>query len=136
MKVLRISGFQSIFMISIFFHDLANTIKTLPISAGLNSQASNGLDPHMNRTLENTCQINTKKHTVCSLYPPTDMVYLGEQKNDNLLRCIKRGVIDPHNLDRAYLYGKTVQLFKGFEGDKTPKLRANFISQHCKKLRN
>jgi hypothetical protein len=34
-------------MISIFFHDLANTIKTLPISAGLNSNASNGQDPHM-----------------------------------------------------------------------------------------
>jgi hypothetical protein len=30
---LRISGFQSFSMISIFFHDLANMIKTLPISA-------------------------------------------------------------------------------------------------------
>jgi hypothetical protein len=34
-------------MISIFFHDLANMIKTLPISAGLNSNASNGQDPRM-----------------------------------------------------------------------------------------
>jgi hypothetical protein len=41
-------------MISIFFHDLANTIKTLPISAGLNSHASNGQDPRMSHTLENT----------------------------------------------------------------------------------
>jgi hypothetical protein len=64
------------------------------------------------------------------------MVYWGEQKNDDLLRCIERGDIDPHNLDGAYLYGKTLQLFKGFEGDRTPKLKANVISRLCKKFRN
>jgi hypothetical protein len=64
------------------------------------------------------------------------MVYWGEQQNDDLLRCIERGDINPHNLDGAYLYGKTVQLFKGFEGDRTPKSRANVISRLRKKLRN
>ncbi len=71
-----------------------------------------------------------------SLRPLADMVYWSEQQNNNLLRCIERGDIDPHNLDGAYLYGKTLQLFKGFEGDGTPKSKANVISQLCKKLRN
>jgi hypothetical protein len=39
-------------------------------------------------------------------------------------------------LDGAYLYGKTVQLVKGFEGDRTTKLRANVISLLPQKLRN
>ncbi len=71
-----------------------------------------------------------------SLRPLADMVYWDEQQNDNLLRWIERGDINSHNLDRAYLYGKTLQLFKGFEGDGTPKLKANVISRLCKKLRN
>jgi hypothetical protein len=64
------------------------------------------------------------------------MVYWGKQQNNNLLRCIERGDINPHNLDGDYLYGKTVQIFKGFEGDGTPTSRANVISRLCKKLRN
>jgi hypothetical protein len=57
------------------------------------------------------------------------MVNWGNKQNNNLIRCIERGDIHPHNLDGAYLYGKTVQHFKGFEGDGTPKSRANIISQ-------
>jgi hypothetical protein len=34
------------------------------------------------------------------------------------------------------LYGETIQLFKDFEGDGTPKSRANLISRLRKKLRN
>jgi hypothetical protein len=73
---------------------------------------------------------------VDSLHPLADMVFWGKQQNNYLLRCIKRRDIDPHNLDGAYLYGKTLQLFKGIEGDGTPKSKANVISQLYKKLRN
>jgi hypothetical protein len=64
------------------------------------------------------------------------MVNWGEAQNDKLIKCIKRGDIDPHNLDGAYLFGKMVQRFKGFDGDRTPKSRANVIGRLCKKLRN
>jgi hypothetical protein len=64
------------------------------------------------------------------------MVYWSKQQNNDLLRCIERGDINPHNLDGAYLYGKTLQLFKGFEENGTPNLKANIISQLCKKLSN
>jgi hypothetical protein len=53
-----------------------------------------------------------------------------------LIRCIERRVINPHSFDGAYLNGKILQHFKGFEGDGTPKLKANIISQLCQKLRN
>jgi hypothetical protein len=109
-------------MISIFFYDLAKMIKTLPISASLNSHTSNGQDPHISCTLENTLSNKHKKHTVDSLHPLADMVYWGKQQTNDLLRCIERGGIDPHNLDGVYLYVKTLQLFKGFEGDRTPKI--------------
>jgi hypothetical protein len=56
------------------------------------------------------------------------MVNWGNKQNNSLIRCIKRGDINPLNLDRAYLYGKTVQHFKGFEEDGTPKSMANAIS--------
>jgi hypothetical protein len=72
---------------------------------------------------------------VDSLYLLADMI-LEQATNDDLLRCIKRGDIDPHNLDGAFMYGKTLQLFKGFEGDGTPKSKANVISGLPKKLRN
>jgi hypothetical protein len=54
-------------MISIFLDDLANTIKTLPVSVGLNSHASNGQDPHMSRALENTCLRTNTKNTESGL---------------------------------------------------------------------
>ena len=66
----------------------------------------------------------------------TAMVNWGEVQNKEIIDCIKRGDINPHNLDGAYLFGKMVQLFKGFDRDRTPKSRANVIEQLCKKLRN
>jgi hypothetical protein len=64
------------------------------------------------------------------------MVYWGNDQNEELVRCIKRGDIDPHNTDGDYLFGKTVQLFKGFKGDGTTRSRANAIARFHKKLRN
>ena len=64
------------------------------------------------------------------------MVYWGEDQNLELVRCIERGDIDPHNADGDYLFGKTVQLFKGFEGDGTTRSRANVIARLRKMLRN
>jgi hypothetical protein len=65
-----------------------------------------------------------------------DMVYWGEDRNLELVRCIKRGDIDPHNTDGDYLFGKMVQLFKCFEGDGTTRSRANVIARLRKILRN
>ena len=64
------------------------------------------------------------------------MVNWGEVQNKDLIVCIERGDINPHNLDGAYLFKKTIQLFKGFDGDGTPKSRANVIGRLRKKLRN
>ena len=64
------------------------------------------------------------------------MVNWGNSQNEELIRCIERGDIDPHNTAGDYLFGKTVQLFAGFEVDGTPKSRANAIARLCKKLRN
>jgi hypothetical protein len=57
------------------------------------------------------------------------MVYWGEDQNLELVRCIERGDIDPHNTDGDYLFGKMVQLFNGFEGDGTTRSRANVIAR-------
>jgi len=64
------------------------------------------------------------------------MVNWGDDQNYDLLIFIERGDIDPHNLDGNYLFGKTVQLFPGYEGDGTAKARQNVIARLCKKLRN
>ena len=55
--------------------------------------------------------------------PQNDMVNWGNDQNEELVRCIEGGDIDPNNTDGDYLFGKMVQLFKGFEGDGTPRLR-------------
>ena len=44
------------------------------------------------------------------------MVNWGNDQNDKLIRCIKRGDIDSHNTDGDYLFGKTVQLSKALKG--------------------
>jgi len=64
------------------------------------------------------------------------MVNWGNNQNEELVRCIERGDIDPPNTDGDYLFGKTDQLFKGFKGDGTPRSRANAIARLRKKLRN
>jgi len=64
------------------------------------------------------------------------MVNWGDQQNDELIAFLEKGDIDPHNLDGNYLFGKTVQLFPGYEGDGTPKARTNVIARLRKKLRN
>ncbi len=64
------------------------------------------------------------------------MVNRGDNQNNELILAIKRGDIDPHNLDGTYLFGKTVQLFAGYEGDGTPGARQNLIARLRKKLRN
>ena len=64
------------------------------------------------------------------------MVNWGDDQDNELIKKIEEGLIDPHNLDGNYLYGKTVQLFPGFEGDGTTKTRSNVIARLRKKLRN
>ena len=64
------------------------------------------------------------------------MVNWGFKQDDDLILAIERGDIDPHNLDGNYLFGKTVQLFPGYEGDGSAKQRANVIARLRKKLRN
>jgi hypothetical protein len=64
------------------------------------------------------------------------MINWGDDQNNELILAIERGDIDPHNLDGTYLFGETVQLFPGYEGDGTPKARQNVITQFRKKLRN
>jgi hypothetical protein len=64
------------------------------------------------------------------------MVNWGDDQDTALQLYIERGDIDPHNLDGNYLYGKTVQLFPGYEGDGTAKTRSNVIGRLRKKLRN
>ena len=64
------------------------------------------------------------------------MVNWGDEQNQHLILAIERGDIDPHNLDGNYLFGKTVQLFPGYEGDGTPKQKSNVIARLRKKLRN
>ena len=68
--------------------------------------------------------------------PQNDMVNWGNDQNEELVRCIEGGDIDPHNTDGDYLFGKMVQLFKGFEGDGTPRSRANAIARLRIKRRN
>jgi hypothetical protein len=87
---LRISGFQSFFMISIFFHDLAKTIKTLPISAGPNSHASNGQDTH---TLENTHQKTQKTHCGLSLSAHLPTWYIGASNKTTINLGASKGEI-------------------------------------------
>jgi hypothetical protein len=64
------------------------------------------------------------------------MVNWGDEQNQHLILAIERGDIDPHNLDGTYLFGKTVQLFPGYEGDGTPAAKQNVIARLRKKLRN
>ena len=101
------------------------------------------MDKHEPVTLWKHAQIN--RHTSTDSHntpldslrcPQNDMIYWGEDQNLELVRCIERGDIDPHNTDRDYLFGKLVQLFKGFEGDGTTRSRANVIARLRKKLRN
>ena len=101
------------------------------------------MDKHEPVTLWKHAQIN--RHTSTDSHntpldslrcPQNDMVYWGEDQNLELVRCIERGDIDPHNTDGDYLFGKSVQLFKGFEGDGTTRSRANVIARLRKKLRN
>jgi hypothetical protein len=61
------------------------------------------------------------------------MVNWGEQQDMDLGRAIKNREIDPHNLDGTWLFGKTVQLFEGYQGDGTPEAKANVIAQLRKK---
>ena len=112
-------GFHS-YKISSLFKDLASMNKTLSISGGLNSHACNGQDvSHKSNFAEESesQHNNTHRH---SLSPSATMVYWGDDQNNELILAIKRGDIDPHNLDRTYLFVKTVQLFAGYEGDGTP----------------
>jgi hypothetical protein len=101
------------------------------------------MDKHEPVTLWKHAQIN--RHTSTDSHntpldslrcPQNDMIYWGEDQNLELVRCIERGDIDPHNTDGDYLFGKSVQLFKGFEGDGTTRSRANVIARLRKKLRN
>ena len=64
------------------------------------------------------------------------MVNWGDDQNNDLLLLIKRGDIDPHNLDGNYLFGNTVHLFLGYKGDGTAKARQNVMARLHKKLRN
>ena len=64
------------------------------------------------------------------------MVNWGNKQNEELVAFLEQGAIDPHNLDGNYLFGKTVQLFPGYEGDGTPKARTNVIARLRKKCRN
>ena len=64
------------------------------------------------------------------------MVNWGKVQNAYLILAIKRGYIDPHNLDGNYLFAKTVQLFPEYQGDGTSKARQNVIARLRKKLRN
>jgi hypothetical protein len=64
------------------------------------------------------------------------MVNWGDDQNNELILAIERGDIDPNNLDGSYLFGKTVQLFAGYEGDGTHGTRQNVIKRLRKKLRN
>ena len=70
------------------------------------------------------------------LSPSAAMVNWGDEQNQHLILAIERGDIDPHNLDGTYLFGKTVQLFPGYEGDGTPAAKQNVIARLRKKLRN
>ena len=64
------------------------------------------------------------------------MVYWGDDQNKELLRLIKAGVINPNTTDGDALIQYTVTHFDGFQGNKTPALRANAIARLQKKLRN
>ncbi len=63
------------------------------------------------------------------------MVNWGDDRNNQLILAIEGGDIDPNNLDGNYLFGKTVQLFSGYEEDGTPGARQNVIARLRKKLR-
>ena len=63
------------------------------------------------------------------------MVNWGDNQDKALQLYIERGDIGPHNLDGNYLFGKTVQLFPGYEGDGTAKTRSKVIRRLRKKLR-
>ena len=79
---------------------------------------------------------STQQHTPALSLWSAAMVNWGDDQNYDLLIFIERGDIDPHNLDGNYLFGKTVQLFPGYEGDGTAKARQNVIARLRKKLRN
>jgi hypothetical protein len=64
------------------------------------------------------------------------MVNWGDDQNNKLILAIESGDIDPHNLDGAYLFGKTAQLFPGYKGDGTTAAKQNVIARLHKKLRN
>jgi hypothetical protein len=44
------------------------------------------------------------------------MVNWGDKQNNNLIGCIERGDINPHNLDGAYVYGKQFSTSKALKG--------------------
>ena len=77
-----------------------------------------------------------RQHNTTPALSSAAMVNWGDQQNDELIAFLEKGDIDPHNLDGNYLFGKTVQLFPGYEGDGTPKARTNVIARLRKKLRN
>ena len=122
-------GFQDYKSTSLF-EDLANMNKTLSISVGLNSHAGNRQDTTLHALPGKTQHKNNIGSLLCA------MVNWGNDQNNQLILAIERGDIDPHNLDGNYLFGKTVQLFPGYEGDGTPKARTNVIARLRKKLRN
>ena len=126
-------GFQC-FKISGLFQDLASMNKTLSISVGLNSHAS--CLSHTNcLSGQRESESQHKNNGTLSL-SVSRHGKLGRRTKPTLILAIERGDIDPHNLDGAYLFGKTVQLFPGYEGDGTPKARTNVIARLRKKLRN
>ena len=125
-------GFQC-FKISGLFQDLASMNKTLSISVGLNSHACNGQDV---QTLPKRVRITTQQHTPAFSLSVGRHGKLGRRTKPTLILAIERGDIDPHNLDGTYLFGKTVQLFPGYEGDGTPAAKQNVIARLRKKLRN
>jgi hypothetical protein len=99
-----------------FFHDLANTIKTLPISAGLNSHASNGLDQHMSRTLENTRQTNAK-NTLWALSVRLPTWYIGASNKMTIyLGASKREILTPTIWTEPTCIGKQFSFSKALKG--------------------
>ncbi len=103
-------------MISIFSHDLAKMIKTLPISAGLNSHASNGQDPHMSCTLENTHQTNTK-NTLWTLSVCLPTWYIGASNKTTIyLGALKGEIFTPTIWTEPTCTGKHFSFSKALKG--------------------
>ncbi len=111
------------YKISSLFQDLASMNKTLSISVGLNSHAGNRQDTTLHALAPGKTQHN---NNIGSLF--CAMVNWGNDQNNQLILAIERGDIDPHNLDRNYLFGKTVQLFPSYEGNGTARARSNVIA--------